>query len=460
MRKEKYQAFWFASVWVIGLIGTTVVVAQDVPDPSIYYSCASRGCDVSDLRRPYNCLGPTPSVTFEGASVISACTAMFEQTCVVQPGESQSQFRMTAGVNDAWAGNALEFNSIDTVTSSDNADGLGSRSDYDVDATCEFQPVSSFGFDTNRTVRARGYIKNCSDPNHSWQEAVGEDDADGCKPFEGEMKNAGCPTNFDVPRANPCFPGRGNKYQREVDYASAGSDIEIVRHYNSWRSPFNYGLGHGWGNTLVSKRLFPTYFDEGHARIFMRMPEGNSIQLILTNPRFPEQAEWVLDDDFIYEMNLETNLDITVTHRNGNVDRYNRDGLLLTETTPSGNVTTYTYNGDDELIRVVFPYGHEITLTWADDHVATITDPHNGTYSYTYDDNYNLERVTFPDGTYRQYSYGLGNLINKLTGIEDERGVLYAEFDYDPNSGNATDSMHAPSEPGMPNQEHFQFSYQ
>jgi RHS repeat-associated protein len=79
-----------------------------------------------------------------------------------------------------------------------------------------------------------------------------------------------------------------------------------------------------------------------------------------------------------------------------------------------------------------------------------MTDPAGNPYSYTYNENGNLASVTYPDETpsdpsdnpSRRYHYEDAAHPDALTGITDERGVLYVTWTYDAQ-GRATSSSRA-----------------
>ena len=74
--------------------------------------------------------------------------------------------------------------------------------------------------------------------------------------------------------------------------------------------------------------------------------------------------------------------------------------------------------------------------------VSSVTDPAGGTYSYAYDGANNLSSVTGPDGTTRFYLHDDPSFPHALTGLIDEKGVLFATWTYD-SQGRAMSSEHA-----------------
>jgi YD repeat-containing protein len=107
-------------------------------------------------------------------------------------------------------------------------------------------------------------------------------------------------------------------------------------------------------------------------------------------------------------------------------------------------VTSLTYDGSNNLIKVTGPFGH--TLTFANDvsgRVSQMTVPDGGVYTYAYSStSNNLVSVTYPSGAQRQYVYENTSYPNALTGIIDENGQRFATWAYD-GQGRAISSQHA-----------------
>lgn len=259
---------------------------------------------------------------------------------------------------------------------------------------------------------------------------------------------------------NPCYPGSGNKYQRETDYASSGSNLTIVRNYNSNIAHKSFGMGYGWSNNFTTQRIKSNGLLDasGTDLAYVRSASGRSVEFTRSG------TEWVASDlDTDITLSVQA-AEATVNKPDGSVETYYLDGLLKFVTDAAGKLTSYSYNASNQLETVVYPFGHTFTLTWeSNGQVDTIQVPHGGTYDYDYDDNDNLVRVTFPDTTFREYIYDDLNpgLEHHLTGIVDEEGVRYATFAYDPTSKKAVLTQHAiTDDPQSRPQERYELQYE
>lgn len=249
---------------------------------------------------------------------------------------------------------------------------------------------------------------------------------------------------------NPCNPKTGNKYLNEVDYSTPTQKFVITRTYNSMLGR-DVGLGHGWiASPLkhLSINQLGTYvvvmgaIDRGEDFNCNASPcTGNAdTQLALTK----DASGYAL------------------ATRNGQRETFDANGRLLTQTTATGQTTTYTYDTDGRLATIRGPHGHTLTYIWdtTNNRVSSITLPDSKIISYAYTDT-NLTKVTYPDNTARIYHYENTTFPNHLTGIslDDGQGNVrrYATYAYDSN-GKATLTQHADTGNGAP-QEKFTFTY-
>ena len=83
-------------------------------------------------------------------------------------------------------------------------------------------------------------------------------------------------------------------------------------------------------------------------------------------------------------------------------------------------MTTYTYNGANQLVGVTMPrpWGNEIypqmrSYSWNDTDLASSTDPETGTTTYQYDANHHMTQKTDANGQQTQNTYdGYGRLVH------------------------------------------------
>ncbi|GEM_PF-973907 len=233
---------------------------------------------------------------------------------------------------------------------------------------------------------------------------------------------------------NPCDPATGNKYQNETDFQAGEGLASFTRNYNSQLSK-DVSFGFGW-TALTLKRLeisgtnIQVRYDTGKGEPFS-CPSGTG-----TCSGNADTTLTLTKDASGY----------TLTRRNGATERYDTSGRLLTETDRNGLVTSYAYNGSNQLTSIIGPYGHVTAFAYSGTHISSLTDPSGRVYSYTYDANNNLSRVSYPDGAAKLYHYENASFPHHLTGISyQEAGgspVRYSTYAYD-STGKAIVTEHA-----------------
>lgn len=180
---------------------------------------------------------------------------------------------------------------------------------------------------------------------------------------------------------------------------------------------------------------------------------------------FSQQTNGSFAGDSDTNFNLVKNTsEYIVTDRLGNVETYNVQGLIQTETDSAGNTTTYAYNSTGQLTTVTGPFGHQLQFTYNATHhlIETATLPDSTVLHYSYQQSaqnmaYNLTSVTYPDSSSKTYHYEDSSLPNHLTGITDQNGIRFATWTYDAQ-GRALTSEHAVTTNAAP-QERFLFSW-
>ena len=133
----------------------------------------------------------------------------------------------------------------------------------------------------------------------------------------------------------------------------------------------------------------------------------------------------------------------TLTRNRGDIETYNQEGKIISETSSTGRITTYSYNSNIQLEIITNHFGQIISITWnQDNHIESITDSNGDTYTYSYDASDNLIGVEYPDLSTKIYHYENLDFPHHLTGITDENGDRYATFAYD-SEGRAVSTEHA-----------------
>ena len=128
---------------------------------------------------------------------------------------------------------------------------------------------------------------------------------------------------------------------------------------------------------------------------------------------------------------------------------YDVDGRLNRLSTLSDQFTL-SYLPGDSLELVTDSAGRQLTFSYVNGRLDSITAPDGSTWLYHYDTQGNLDVVTYPDQTpaettdnpRRTYLYKDSRFPSHLTGIVDERGNRVAIWTYD-DQGRAISSEHA-----------------
>ncbi len=269
-------------------------------------------------------------------------------------------------------------------------------------------------------------------------------------------KTNGHPTDCNASAGNPCNAATGNKFQAETDYRSSDAGSSLVRYYNSQLSgDLNFGVN--WTSSILGRHL-----DTSQApRVGVFRADGRGEPSTCSNGTCTGDADSKL-------ALTQDAAGYTLTLRDNTIERYNLTGKIVSETSPTGQITNYGFDTSGRLATVTDAFGHTLTFGYnTNNHISTVTDSAGQVIGYTYDINNNLTRVDYPDATAKIYHYNEpvftsgANLPNHLTGISyvDSTGVTtrYATYAYD-TTGKAIRTEHAQTDNGAP-QEKFTLAY-
>lgn len=245
---------------------------------------------------------------------------------------------------------------------------------------------------------------------------------------------------------NPCDPVTGKKTEFEVDYSSG--TLSLSRRYSSALQTF--GMSPGWNHNHQPRLVLAQ--DTVHLSQAVR-PGGRVIQLLGISSGFGGEYPHLTvgSDELTVRGALNDPDRISGVRPDGTEELNDKQfGFIREIIDPSGRMTVYEYTDGGtpyqptpRLDRVVGPFGHELVFHY--DHITQVllsVDTPDGLVSYGYDDVGNLNLVTYPDSTTRRYFYEDSSHPHHLTGIENEKGIRYANFGYHA-SGRAEFTEHA-----------------
>jgi YD repeat-containing protein len=115
----------------------------------------------------------------------------------------------------------------------------------------------------------------------------------------------------------------------------------------------------------------------------------------------------------------------------GTLESFDSAGRLKSVSTTQGKLLTFTYDGQDNLVKVQSGDGRTLSFSYADGLITRITGPDWSTIAAAYDVNRNLTSLTWQDGKAYGFLYEDPNLPWALTGRVDENNSRYATFAYD-----------------------------
>jgi YD repeat-containing protein len=243
---------------------------------------------------------------------------------------------------------------------------------------------------------------------------------------------------------NPIHGASGNKYQREPDFAGAGSfPLHFERHYNS-RDFTPTALGTGWRHSYSGVLVISD--DAGTlSRVRAVRPDGRVLTYTWNGSAWASEAD-------VLERLAQAGANWTLTLPDDSVETYGPDGVLASVRDRAGLTHTLTYTntqGASRLTRVTHSYGQQLNFTYdTQGRLATLGTPDGQAIAYAYDGAGKLATVTYPGALARGYLYnepaqtGGANLPDALTGLTDERGVRVSSWTYGAD-GRATGSSHA-----------------
>jgi RHS repeat-associated protein len=104
------------------------------------------------------------------------------------------------------------------------------------------------------------------------------------------------------------------------------------------------------------------------------------------------------------------------TLKNGTVNVFNTQGLMVSSTDTYGNITQHIYSPSGQIQKIIDSVGLATIFTYTGNRVTSMVDPAGRTTAMAYDTQGNLMSVTNPDGTKNQYGYDSHHLLSSSIG--------------------------------------------
>jgi RHS repeat-associated protein len=241
---------------------------------------------------------------------------------------------------------------------------------------------------------------------------------------------SGCPSVGE-----PINVANGNVYDSTTDYQTAGANrLSFVRYYNSLASQ-NVGpsiLGSHWRST----------FDRGigiesASSVIVTRQDGQVIRFVKTG------MSWTTDSDI--NLSLSQSGSVWILHdRDDTLETYvtSSDGgaAVLTSIRAIGGYTQTLHYSAGQLMSVTDSYGRNLSFTYQNSLLQTLTTPDNLTLTYGYDSSGvfsgtidRLKSVSYSTSpvTKKIYNYQQSGLPFALTSVTDENGNPFTSWTYD-----------------------------
>ena len=225
---------------------------------------------------------------------------------------------------------------------------------------------------------------------------------------------------------NPIIVGSGEKTLLETDYVGAG--VHSLMYQRRYSTQHKYSGRHGinWTGTFDRRIYIPEDSVTPPRSVLVFRQDTSFIQ-------FDRDAQGDYFTPSGHPGTLTRMADGSWEYRSmdDEYEAYSPTGRLLSVRGRGGKVLLMTYvNG--ELRQVTNQSNRSLTFEYnAEGLISAVIDPLDRRYLYEYDSKGNLISVTFPDQSMRSYDYDDPTLVNHVTGLTDERGIIIGTYKYD-----------------------------
>jgi RHS repeat-associated protein len=241
---------------------------------------------------------------------------------------------------------------------------------------------------------------------------------------------------------NPIDVSTGNKYEAVPDYTTTGANLlAFSRFYNSRASGQTYAtrLGANWRST------FDRYVNiQSATSVIVERQDGQQVTFTLSG------STWTTDSDLDIKLTFDGSV-WTFVDGNDTVETFTPvnagEAMLTSIQLRNGYQQTLHYDSNNALTSVTDSYNRQLTFTYQNGLLSTLTTPDGLILTYGYESIGStalLTTVTYSTSpaTSQTYLYENAQVPFALTGIIDENGNRYATWTYD-IYGRGLTSQHA-----------------
>lgn len=242
----------------------------------------------------------------------------------------------------------------------------------------------------------------------------------------GDKDLGQCDCNLQA--GNPINLGTGNKFQRELDYQSAGTfPFALSRTYNSY-SPLSGAVGVGWASSYLDSSIS---FSGGIAQVTRSDGKVIVFKNGVPDADISDVLQGLSAGGYLY-----------IGRHDRLMEVYDAKGNLQSSVSVNGQTQTVVRAAGR--IDIQDSFGRTMSFGMTVPLGPTWTTPTGYVYTYHLDNTGLLTGIAYPDASTKSYIYDDPRRSNLLTGIVDENGSRYATWAYDSN-GRGISSKHGTS---------------
>ncbi len=252
----------------------------------------------------------------------------------------------------------------------------------------------------------------------------------------------------DAQVGNPCSVATGRKVDIAVDWVSHNSPLRVIRFYDStmlggktWA--FNYRAKIEFGRIISGYLdIVPLLQGETIGMAVLHRQNGNRIlaQSFFTDNTIAQNTGWFVDRDLSLQLhgdglpmqiyNVKTGVTEHYEWAKGLGENAVPTVVLSRIDYPNDDFITLDYNDSGQLITATDNREQQLHYHYdVNGNMVMVELPDGKSITYDYDSFYRLTAVQRPGYGIKRYQYGDGNQL--LTGIVDENGKQYANYEYD-----------------------------
>jgi RHS repeat-associated protein len=241
--------------------------------------------------------------------------------------------------------------------------------------------------------------------------------------------------------ADPVNTATGEFFENisDIDLPGTGPALSLERTYSTSNASTVGPFGFGWSASLDARIEVLIPGDVSNPLpIQVQVVQENGSTALFT--RDEASDEYTALGRVKAELSFDSGTG-TWTYTRGLIEILTFDdaGLLTSIEDLNGNELTISRDVNDKVSTIEASGGRELTVTWTDDRITSVSDSASRAVSYSYDGNGDLVSVTAVDGAVTSYSYDADHRI--LTITKPGGGVVTNVYDVNGRISSQTDPL-------------------